>query len=98
MPNSIDFYKGIFLYDIPVRIIVPCFKAKITRLMNCSQVRDLINTKLDLANQYSSGACGLIKLTKRKNFMYRRRLFVVVHLEKLSHLCESYFCFRLPSS
>ena len=26
MPNSIDFYKGIFLHVIPVRIIVPCFK------------------------------------------------------------------------
>ena len=25
MPNSIDFYKGIFLHVIPVRIIVPCF-------------------------------------------------------------------------
>ena len=24
MPNSIDFYKGIFLHVIPVRIIVPC--------------------------------------------------------------------------
>ena len=23
--NSIDFYKGIFLHLIPVRIIVPCF-------------------------------------------------------------------------
>ena len=23
MQNSIDFYKGIFLHDIPVRIIVP---------------------------------------------------------------------------
>ena len=26
MPNSIDFYKGIFLHVIPVRMIVPCFK------------------------------------------------------------------------
>ena len=24
MPNSIDFYKGVFLHAIPVRIIVPC--------------------------------------------------------------------------
>ena len=24
MPNSIDFYKGIFLHIIPVQIIVPC--------------------------------------------------------------------------
>ena len=24
MPNSIDFYKGIFLHVIPVGIIVPC--------------------------------------------------------------------------
>ena len=24
MPNLIDFYKGIFLHVIPVRIIVPC--------------------------------------------------------------------------
>ena len=24
IPNSIDFYKGIFLHVIPVRIIVPC--------------------------------------------------------------------------
>ena len=24
MPNSIDFYKGIFLHVFPVRIIVPC--------------------------------------------------------------------------
>ena len=26
MPNSIDFYKGIFLHVIPVRIIVPWSK------------------------------------------------------------------------
>ena len=26
MPNSIDFYKGIFLHFIPVRIIVPCYQ------------------------------------------------------------------------
>ena len=25
IPNSINFYKGVFLYVIPVRIIVPCF-------------------------------------------------------------------------
>ena len=25
MPNSIDFYKGISLYVIPVRVIVPCY-------------------------------------------------------------------------
>ena len=25
MPDSIDFYKGIFLYVIPVPIMVPCF-------------------------------------------------------------------------
>ena len=25
VPNSIDFYKGIFLHVIPVRITVPCF-------------------------------------------------------------------------
>ena len=25
MPNLMDFYKGVFLYVIPVRIIVPCF-------------------------------------------------------------------------
>ena len=24
MPNSIDFYKGIFVHVIPFRIIVPC--------------------------------------------------------------------------
>ena len=24
MPNSIDFYKGIFLHIVPLRIIVPC--------------------------------------------------------------------------
>ena len=28
MPNSTDFYKGIFLHIIPVRIIVPCSKLK----------------------------------------------------------------------
>ena len=26
MPNSVDFYKGIFLHVIPVCIIVPCLK------------------------------------------------------------------------
>ena len=28
MMNSIDFYKGIFLHVIPVRIIVPCSRGK----------------------------------------------------------------------
>ena len=26
MPNSVNFYKGIFLHDIPVCIVVPCFE------------------------------------------------------------------------
>ena len=26
MPNSTDFYKGIFLHVTPVRIIVPCLE------------------------------------------------------------------------
>ena len=29
MPNSIDFYKGIFLEVIPLRIIVPRFHVKV---------------------------------------------------------------------
>ena len=37
MPNSINFYKGILLHFIPVRIIVPCsdFTKKI-REKQCS--------------------------------------------------------------
>ena len=32
MPNSIDFYKGIFLHVFPVRIIVPwSYRGKMTR-------------------------------------------------------------------
>ena len=31
MPNSIGFYKGIFLLVIPVRTIVPCWKRSIFR-------------------------------------------------------------------
>ena len=31
MPNSIDFYKGVFLHVIPVRIIVPWLKFMIGR-------------------------------------------------------------------
>ena len=31
MPNSIDFYKRIFLHVIPVRFIVPCLKRMLYR-------------------------------------------------------------------
>ena len=36
MPNSIDFYKGIFLHVIPVRIIVPCYSTFI-RVQYCQE-------------------------------------------------------------
>ena len=29
IPNATDFYKGIFLHVIPVRIIVPCSKSRV---------------------------------------------------------------------
>ena len=29
MPNSVEFYKEIFLHVIPVRIIVPCLEARL---------------------------------------------------------------------
>ena len=55
MPNSIDFYKGIFLflfliqyYVIPVRIIVPCCKVLINlpiRIKICRSILFLFSGK-----------------------------------------------------
>ena len=33
MANSLDFYKGIFLHAIPVRIMVPCYNVLIYKGM-----------------------------------------------------------------
>ena len=45
MRNSIDFYKGIFLHVIPVRIIVPCLetsKVKKTNVTHSEYTKGLL--------------------------------------------------------
>ena len=42
MPNSIDFYKGIFLHAIPVRIIVPFFNTNgdVVKIIDCQSLEN----------------------------------------------------------
>ena len=49
MPNSIDFYEGIFLHVIPVRIVVPWFYSGHTNYVPIAFLicRKLINENLD---------------------------------------------------
>ena len=42
MPDSIDFYKGIFLHAILVRIIVPWYKERRYRKRNRTKMSDSI--------------------------------------------------------
>ena len=50
MPNSIDFYKGIFLHVIPVRIIVPLFNK--SKVDNFSFIKVKTSYYNDLPTRY----------------------------------------------
>ena len=53
MPNLMDFYKGVFLYVIPVRIIVPCFYIRTKlRLKNGGTTVYLLERKASLSFLY----------------------------------------------
>ena len=50
MPSSIDFYKGLFLHIIPVRIIVPCFNGE-TQIFLFGDSQWLISYILEWSNK-----------------------------------------------
>ena len=62
MPNSIDFYKGIYLHDIPVRIIVP-WSENIPIVVESGHEKDRITE----VNYYTNLLFDKTKLAKLKD-------------------------------
>ena len=61
-PNSTDFYKGIFLYVIPVRITVPCYKSASSG--NIAKASYLFNARLRITH---FGLCTFSLVTKEES-------------------------------